>query len=58
VQGQARCPGQCSRFPPGTPATVTGQESLTIRAAAPSELILVEAPLELKRVGVWSGALL
>ena len=42
----------------GDAVQVTDQDSLTIHATAPSELILVEVPLEFKRVGVWSGALL
>jgi quercetin 2,3-dioxygenase len=39
----------------GDAAKVTGQPSLTIRAEVPSELILVDVPLEFKRVGIWSG---
>ncbi len=39
----------------GDAAKVTDQESFTIHATAPSELILVEVPLEFKRVGVWAG---
>jgi quercetin 2,3-dioxygenase len=39
----------------GDAAKVTGQPSLTIRAEAPSELILVEVPMEFERVGVWAG---
>jgi quercetin 2,3-dioxygenase len=38
----------------GAAAEVTGQPSLTVRAAAPSELILVDVPLRFERVGVWA----
>jgi redox-sensitive bicupin YhaK (pirin superfamily) len=53
IDGQASFDGE----PAGTgdAAKVTGQESLTIRATTPSELILVEVPLAFKRVGVWAG---
>ncbi len=39
----------------GDAAKVTDQDAVRIRAAAPSELILVDVPLEFKRVGIWSG---
>jgi hypothetical protein len=39
----------------GDAAKVTDQESLVIHADTPSELILVEVPLQFKRVGVWAG---
>lgn len=39
----------------GAAAKVTDQDRLTIRATAPSELILVDVPLELAPVGIWAG---
>jgi quercetin 2,3-dioxygenase len=39
----------------GDAAKVTDQESLRIQATALSELILVDVPLDFKRVGVWAG---
>jgi quercetin 2,3-dioxygenase len=38
----------------GDAAKVTDQPELTIRADEPSELILVDVPLEFEKVGVWS----
>jgi hypothetical protein len=38
----------------GDAAKVTDQESLRIQATALSELILVDVPLDFKRVGVWA----
>lgn len=39
----------------GDAAKVIEQPSLTIRASAPSELILVDVPLEFERVGIWGS---
>jgi hypothetical protein len=39
----------------GDAAKVTDQESLRIHATALSELILVDVPLDFKRVGVWAS---
>ena len=39
----------------GDAAKVTAQDNLRIRATAPSELILVDVPLEFPRVGVWAN---
>jgi redox-sensitive bicupin YhaK (pirin superfamily) len=38
----------------GDAAKVTAQEALRLRATAPSELILVDVPLEFPRVGIWA----
>ena len=40
----------------GDAAKVTEQPALAIRATAPSELILVDVPMEFERVGMWAGA--
>ena len=39
----------------GDAAKVTDQPSVTIRAEAPSELILVDVPLRFDAVGIWAG---
>jgi redox-sensitive bicupin YhaK (pirin superfamily) len=39
----------------GDAAKVADQDALHIQATAPSELILVDVPLEFKRVGIWAG---
>jgi redox-sensitive bicupin YhaK (pirin superfamily) len=39
----------------GDAAKVTDQDALRIRATAPSELILVDVPLEFPRVGIWAN---
>jgi len=52
IDGQARFDGQPAAT--GDAAKVTGQASLTVRAEAPSELILVDVPMEFERVGVWA----
>jgi quercetin 2,3-dioxygenase len=39
----------------GDAAKVTDQDALHIQATAPSELILVDVPLDFKRIGVWAG---
>jgi len=38
----------------GDAAKVTGQPSLSIRAGQPSELILVDVPMEFEAVGIWA----
>jgi redox-sensitive bicupin YhaK (pirin superfamily) len=52
IDGQASFDGQPAAT--GDAAKVTGQASLTVRAEAPSELILVDVPMEFERVGVWA----
>lgn len=39
----------------GDAAKVTGQRSLRIRSSAPSELILVNVPMQFEPVGIWAG---
>jgi redox-sensitive bicupin YhaK (pirin superfamily) len=39
----------------GDAAKVADQDALHIQATAPSELILVDVPLDFKRVGIWAG---
>jgi redox-sensitive bicupin YhaK (pirin superfamily) len=39
----------------GDAARVTDQPELRIRARAPSELILVDVPMEFEAVGIWKG---
>jgi redox-sensitive bicupin YhaK (pirin superfamily) len=39
----------------GDAAKVTDQPGLTIRASEPSELILVDVPMEFEAVGIWRG---
>jgi hypothetical protein len=39
----------------GDAAQVTGQTELRIAARSPSELILVDVPMEFEAVGVWAG---
>jgi redox-sensitive bicupin YhaK (pirin superfamily) len=53
IQGEAAFNGE--PVSTGDAAKVTGPDSLRIRASAPTELILVDVPLEFRRVGVWSG---
>ncbi len=53
IDGEAGLDGE--RAATGDAAKVTAQDSLTIRATAPTELILVDVPLDFKRVGVWAG---
>jgi quercetin 2,3-dioxygenase len=52
IDGRARFDGQPAAT--GDAAKVTGQASLAIRAEAPSELILVDVPMQFERVGVWA----
>jgi redox-sensitive bicupin YhaK (pirin superfamily) len=52
IDGQARFDDQ--PVATGDAAKVTDQPSLTIRAEAPSELILVDVPMEFEPVGVWA----
>jgi quercetin 2,3-dioxygenase len=53
IDGQASFDGE--PVATGDAAKVTGQPSLTVRAEAPSELILVDVPLQFEPVGVWAG---
>ncbi len=53
IDGAASFGGQDVRT--GDAAKVTGEPQLTIRAAAPSELILVDVPMEFEPAGIWSG---
>jgi redox-sensitive bicupin YhaK (pirin superfamily) len=53
IDGRARFDGE--PVATGDAAKVTGQASLTIRAEAPSELILVDVPMAFERVGIWAG---
>jgi redox-sensitive bicupin YhaK (pirin superfamily) len=39
----------------GDAAKVTAQHALRVRATAPSELILVDVPLDFKPVGIWAN---
>jgi quercetin 2,3-dioxygenase len=39
----------------GDAAKVTGQPSLRIRATEPSELIVVDVPMQFEPVGIWKG---
>jgi quercetin 2,3-dioxygenase len=53
IDGEATFDGE--PLATGDAAKVTDQDALHIQATDPSELILVEVPLEFKRVGVWAG---
>jgi redox-sensitive bicupin YhaK (pirin superfamily) len=53
IEGEAALDGE--RAGAGDAAKVTAQDSLTIRATAPTELILVDVPLQFKRVGIWAN---
>jgi redox-sensitive bicupin YhaK (pirin superfamily) len=53
IGGEARFDGE--PVTTGDAAKVTGQPSLTIDADAPSELILVDVPLQFRPVGIWAG---
>jgi redox-sensitive bicupin YhaK (pirin superfamily) len=53
IDGRARFDGE--PVTTGDAAKVTGQPSLTIRAEAPCELILVDVPMAFERVGIWAG---
>jgi quercetin 2,3-dioxygenase len=53
IGGRAAFDGQ--KVSTGDAAKVTGQPSLGIRADSPSELILVDVPLEFESVGIWHG---
>jgi hypothetical protein len=39
----------------GDAAKVTGEDELVIRARQPSELILVDVPMDFQPVGIWRG---
>jgi quercetin 2,3-dioxygenase len=53
IEGRARFDGE--PVATGDAAKVTDQPSLTIGAEAPSELILVDVPMEFEAVGIWRG---
>jgi quercetin 2,3-dioxygenase len=53
MDGRARFDGE--PVATGDAAKVTGQPSLTVSADDPSELILVDVPMEFEPVGVWAG---
>jgi redox-sensitive bicupin YhaK (pirin superfamily) len=53
IEGEARFDGE--PVATGDAAKVTGQPSLTIAADAPSDLILVDVPLQFRPVGIWAG---
>src|SRR5215207_3202737 len=53
IEGRARFDGE--PVATGDAAKVTDQPALTIAADAPSELILVDVPLEFDPVGIWAG---
>jgi len=53
IGGRAVFDGE--RVNTGDAAKVTDQHAVTIRAAAPSELILVDVPMQFEPVGIWRG---
>jgi redox-sensitive bicupin YhaK (pirin superfamily) len=53
IEGAAQFDGE--QVATGDSAKVTDQPSLTIRAEAPSELILVDVPMRFRPVGIWAG---
>jgi len=53
IDGAATFDGQAVAT--GDAATVTDQPQLTIRASQPSELILVDVPMQFEAVGIWRG---
>jgi redox-sensitive bicupin YhaK (pirin superfamily) len=53
IEGRARFDGE--PVATGDAAKVADQPALTIAAEAPSELILVDVPLEFQPVGIWAG---
>ena len=53
IDGAARFDGEAVTT--GDAAKVTGQPSLAIAADGPSELILVDVPLQFRPVGIWAG---
>jgi redox-sensitive bicupin YhaK (pirin superfamily) len=53
IGGRATFDGQAVST--GDAAKVTDQAELRIRAAHPSELILVDVPMEFRPVGIWAG---
>lgn len=53
IEGQARFDDEPAAT--GDAAKVTEQPSLRIRASAPSELIVVDVPMEFEPVGIWAG---
>ena len=53
IDGAASFDGE--RVATGDAAKVTDQPRLTIRATEPSELILVDVPMQFEPVGIWRG---
>src|SRR5262245_48037874 len=53
IDGEASFDGE--HVATGDAAKVTAQDALRIRATAPSELILVDVPLDFQRVGFWAS---
>ena len=53
IEGAASFDGE--EVTTGDAAKVTDQANLTIRASQPSELILVDVPIQFEPVGVWRG---
>lgn len=53
IGGEARYNGEAVST--GDAAKVVGEGALVIEAQAPSELILVDVPMEFEGVGVWKG---
>ena len=53
IEGAASFDGE--EVSTGDAATVTDQSQLAIRASQPSELILVDVPMEFEPVGIWQG---
>ena len=53
IGGRASFDGE--RVTTGDAAKVSAQPSVTIRADAPSELILVDVPMKFEPVGTWRG---
>ena len=53
IDGEATFDGE--RVTTGDAAKVTDQPAVTVRAAAPSELILVDVPMTFEPAGIWRG---
>jgi hypothetical protein len=53
IDGAASFDGE--KVATGDAAKVTNQAELRIRASTPSELILVDVPMQFEAVGIWKG---
>lgn len=53
IDGNATFNGEAVRT--GDAAKVTDEDRLTIQASAPSELILVDVPMQFEPAGIWKG---